>query len=393
MQKYLKWSVMIALVVALIALVPMGCAEEEEEEAYLVGALFDTTGPASTLGVAEEQTVDMMVNNINEAGGINGHELKVQFYNTEGSSETAILVADTLINDDKVLAIIGPSRSGTSLALKDTVTTANIVMVSCAASTLIVEPIEESYWIFKTPQTDQEAITTIYEYLQEEGYTDIAILTDTSGFGAAGRDILIADALDYGLDIVEDQTFDNGDPDVDSQLTKIEGTDAQVVICWSTVKDSTTVAAGMEALDIPLICSHGIAHPDFITIAGDAANGVIFPAGKVLIVDELPADDPQKEGLTQYRDDFEAIYGNGTVSTFGGHAYDALSMVVIALDEMDEGLDLADARAAIRDGIENITGFAGTAGVFNMSDTDHYGLPPGTLEMITIVDGEWTWLQ
>jgi branched-chain amino acid transport system substrate-binding protein len=392
MKKYLTWSVMLLLVVALVA-VSANCGGEEEEEAYLIGALFDTTGAASTLGVAEDKTVDIMVDNINEAGGINGHELKVQFYNTEGTSETAILVAENLINDDKVLAIIGPSRSGTSLALKDTVTTAKIPMVSCAASTLIVEPIEESYWVFKTPQTDQEAITTIYEYLQVEGYTDIAILTDTSGFGAAGKAILEADALDYGLTIVEVQTFDNGDPNVDSQLTKIEGTDAQVVICWSTVKDSTTVAAGMEALDIPLICSHGIAHPDFITIAGDAANGVIFPAGKVLIVDELPADDPQKESVMQYRDDFEAEYGTGTVSTFGGHAYDALSLVVLALDEMEEGLDLADARAAIRDGIENITGFAGTAGVFSMSANDHYGLPPGTLEMITIVDGEWTWLQ
>jgi branched-chain amino acid transport system substrate-binding protein len=145
-------------------------------------------------------------------------------------------------------------------------------------------------------------------------------------------------------------------------------------------------------MGIPLYCSHGIANQDFIDAAGDAANGVIFPAGKLLIADLVPADDPQKEVLTNYIADYEAL-GEGTFSTFGGHAWDALSMVVIALEEMDDGLDTADARAAIRDGLEGITDFAGTGGIFTMSPTNHLGMAPGSLAMIEIVDGEWTWLK
>ena len=394
MKKYMKWSVMLALVVALIALVPMGCAEEEEKETYKVGAVFSTTGPASNLGVPEENTVDMMVDQINQAGGINGHLLEVIVYDDETDAEMCVLMVTRLIEQDNVLAIIGPTTSGNSLGIIDTVTTAEIPLVSCAASINIVTPVEDRYWVFKTPQTDKEAIGEIYSYMQSVNISKIALITATSGFGAAGLDILKADAPDYGMTIVNEQTFDEGDTSMQSQLTNIKGTDAEAVICWATDKESATIAKDMETLNmaIPLYCSHGIANMAFIDAAGDAANGVIFPAGKLLIADLVPADDPQKEVLTNYIADYEAL-GEGSFSTFGGHAYDALSVVVIALKEMDEGLDLADARAAVRDGLEVISNFAGTGGVFTMSPTDHLGMAPGSLAMIEIVDGEWTWLK
>ena len=395
MQNYLKYLVALTLVAALIAVGSIGCGGEEEET-YKVGAVFSTTGPASNLGVPEKQTVEMMVDQINDAGGINGRPLEVIVYNTETSAEKCATMVNRLIVQDKVLAIIGPSTSGESLAILDTVTTAKIPLVSCAANIGIVQPVEERYWIFKTPQTDKEAVTEIYIYLEQQGFTNIAIITDTSGFGAAGKVFLIADAADYGLTIVDDQTFTSGDTTMQSQLTHIKGTDAEAVICWATDKESAVVALDMQTLhmDIPLVCSHGIANMDFIEQAGTAANGVIFPAGKLLIIDDVPATDPQKEVLTKYKADFEALHGEGTINTFGGHAYDALSIVVIALEGMEEGLSLADARAAVRDGLENdVKNWPGTGGVFTMSPTNHLGMAPGSLAMIEIVDGEWTWLK
>ena len=395
MQNYIKYLVALTLVAALIAVGSIGCGGEEEET-YKVGAVFSTTGPASNLGVPEKQTVEMMVEQINDAGGINGRPLEVIVYNTETSAEKCATMVNRLIQQDKVLAIIGPSTSGESLAILDTVTTAKIPLVSCAANIGIVQPVEERYWIFKTPQTDKEAVTEIYIYLEQQGFTNIAIITDTSGFGAAGKVFLIADAADYGLTIVDDQTFTSGDTTMQSQLTHIKGTDAEAVICWATDKESAVVALDMQTLhmDIPLVCSHGIANMDFIEQAGTAANGVIFPAGKLLIIDDVPATDPQKEVLTSYKADFEALHGEGTINTFGGHAYDALSIVVIALEGMEEGLSLADARAAVRDGLENdVKNWPGTGGVFTMSPTNHLGMAPGSLAMIEIVDGEWTWLK
>lgn len=403
MRQFPRWSVVLTLIVALLAVGVAGCGDDEEatptpteapKEAYKVGALLSVTGPASGLGVPEKQTIEMMVEQINDDGGINGHPLEVIIYDTETNAEKAVTLATRLIEQDKVLAIIGPTISGNSLAIIETVTAAEIPLVSCAASTKIIEPVEERFWVFKTPQTDKAAVTEIYTVMEERGTTKVALITDTSGFGAAGRAILIADAPDYGITIVDDQTFDSSDTSMQSQLTHIKGADAEAIICWATDKESAIVAKDVQTLqmDITLFASHGIANQDFIDNAGDAANGVIFPAGKLLVLGDLPASDPQHDVLTQYKEDFEA-YTGATVSTFGGHAYDALSMVVIALEDLDDDLDLAEARAAIRDSIEGIKNFAGTGGIFTMSATDHLGMAPGSLAMIEIIDGTWTGLQ
>ena len=398
MKKYLTMSVMLLMVVALVAVSANCSSTEEEVVTYKVGALFSTTGGASNLGVPEQNTVNMVVDQINDAGGINGHPLEVIVYNDETNSEKCVTLATRLIEQDEVLAIIGPTTSGNSLAILDTITTAEIPLVSCAANIGIVEPVGERYWIFKTPQTDKEAIAEIYAYLASMNINDIAIISNTSGFGATGRAILLDDADDYGITVVDDQVFNEGDTSVQSQLTHIGGTDAEAVVCWDTDKGSAIVALDMQTLqmEMPLFCSHGIANQAFIDAAGAAANGVIFPAGKLIIADDIPADDLQKEVLTQYRDDYEAIYGNGTINTFGGHAWDALQMVVMALEELPvaepyESADsLAEARADIRGSIEEITNFIGISGIFDMSADNHLGMRVGSLAMIEIIDGKWT---
>ena len=405
MRNYLKYAVVLVLVAALLALGGISCSGGEEEAtptpaatakaAYKVGAIFSTTGANSNLGLPEQETVDMMVEEINAAGGINGHPLELIFYNTETDAAKCVTLTTRLIEQDNVLAIIGPTSSTESLAIIDTVTTAKIPLVSCAANIGIVTPVSERYWVFKTPQADKEVAAEVLRYLQAQGVTKIAIITDTNAFGAGGRTVLKSNAGNYGITIVDDQTFASEDTSMQSQLTHIKGTDAQAVICWATDKPAAIVAQDMKTLQmtIPLLCSHGIANAAFITNAGAAANGVVFPAGKLLVVNEVPATDPQQNVLIQYKTDYETEYAGKTASTFGGHAYDALSMVVIALGEIQEGLDTAAARQAVRDEIEKIHDFAGISGVFTMSATDHLGMQPGSLALIEIVDGEWTWLQ
>ncbi len=409
MKTFPKWMFILSMILVLVAVGVVGCGDDDEEtqatgkptptktqepkkEAYKIGAVLSISGPASSLGIPEDNTAKMMEDQINADGGINGHPIKMVIYDDESSAEKCATLTNRLIEQDSVLAILGPTTSGNSMAIIDIVTKAQIPNVSCAASINIVTPVDERYWVFKTPQTDKEAVTEIYTYMQDKGFYKVALITDTSGYGAGGRAFLVDDAGDYGIEVVDDQTFDSGDTSMEAQLTHIMGTDAEAVICWATTDESATVALDMQTLgmDIPLYCSHGIANKDFIVQGGDAANGVIFPAGKLLFADKVLASDPQKQVLLDYIADYEGIYGEGTMSTFGGHMYDALSMVAIALADVEEGVSTAEARAQIRDGLENISGFAGTGGVFTMSVDNHLGMAPGSLGMIEIVDGEWT---
>ena len=363
------------------------------KEPYKIGAIFSTTGSSSNIGVPEENTIRMIVDKINRAGGINGHNLNVITYDDATLADTAATLATKLIEQDQVLAIIGPTTTGSTLAISSEVAAAKIPLVSCAVGAAITNPVQ--YWIFKTPQTDKQAVIEIYRYLQEQNISKVAIITSTSGFGSGGKGYLESEAANYNITLIDNQRFDSTDTSMITQLTHIKGTDAQAVVCWDTDKASAVVAQNMQTLymDIPLYCSHGIATTTFITEAGDAANGVIFPAGKLLIVDNLSDSDPQKTVLTNYENDYDALYSSGTLSNYGGYAYDALYMVVNALKTMPEGLNLSASRAAIRAGLEETTNFVGISGIFTMSPTDHLGMQLDSLALIRITNGTWAQLR
>ncbi len=356
------------------------------DEVYKVGAIFSTTGTGSSLGIPEENTVKMLESEINASGGIKGKKLQVIVYDDASDETTARNRASKLINEDKVCAIIGPTLSGTSLAIIDTVQNAKIPLVSCAASVKIVEPVNERYWVFKTPQSDVLVGRKIAEYLKAKKIDKVAIITAKTPFGASGKEQLEKILPESGITIVAKEEFNEKDPDVLVQLTKIKSANPEAIVCWSISPGGAIVTRNMKndlKMDIPLIMSHGVANKEYINLSGDAANGVVFPSGKLLVADVLPKDDPQKLTLTKYLNSYKAKFGSEP-STFGGHAWDSLMLVVNAMKKV--GND----PAKIRNEIEKTKKFIGTGGVFNFSSTDHNGLDISCLVMVKIENGKWT---
>jgi branched-chain amino acid transport system substrate-binding protein len=262
-------------------------------------------------------------------------------------------------------------------------------LVSCAASAKIIEPVTDRKYVFKTAQTDTLAIQKILGYLGKQGVKKVAFINDGNAFGQSGRGQWEVLSKGAGITTVALESFATDDTDMTSQLTSIRAKNPDAVVCWGTDQGSHQVARDMRKLGMkqPLIMSHGIANRAFIDSAGPAAEGVIFPSGKLIIADHIPDDDPQKETLLKYRGDYVAAYSEDKLSTFGGHAWDALKLVVKALEEA--GAD----REKIRDALENTTGFVGITGVFDFSADDHGGLTEDAFEMVTIKNGEWVIVQ
>jgi len=358
-----------------------------KSEAYHVGCAFAVTGSASWLGEPERNTVEMIAKEINDAGGINGHPLVLHIEDTQGDNTRAVNAIKKLIKKNKVCAIIGPSRSGTSMAAIPVVTQAAIPMISCASAAVITTPVQERKWIFKVGPDDSDAARNIYAHMKKKGIQKIGILTGTTGFGAAGRDQLKQLAGDYGIEIIADETYSPADTDMTAQLIRIRKSDAQALINWSIVPAQSIVSKNMKQLKMitPLYQSHGFANIKYAEAAGDSAEGCIFPAGRIMAVDTLAADQPQKPVLVAYKQAYESAY-NDHVSTFGGHAHDALRMVVNALKKV--GND----PAKLRDELEN-TRFIGVGGVFEYSDKDHCGLDKDDFEMLTVKDGKFVVLN
>ena len=357
-----------------------------EKEPYKVGAIFAITGPAAWLGTPERNTAKMIEEQVNMGGGINGHPLQIIIEDTVGDPTKTVTAAKKLITKDKVLAIVGPSRSGTTLAVIPIVEEAKVPLVSCAAAEAIVLPVKS--WVFKTPQKDSDAAIRIYETMKDMEISKIAIITGTTGFGDQGRKQLKKLAPDLGITIVADETYDPKDTDMTAQLTKIKAAEAEAVVNWSIVPGQVIVAKNMRQLGmkIPLFQSHGFGNIKYAQTAGEAGEGIIFPCGRLLAVATLSDDHPQKDLLLRYKWEYETKYEED-VSTFGGHAWDGLQLIIAALREV--GPD----REKIRDYIENTKNFVGTGGIFNFSPEDHNGLSKDAFEMLTIENERFVVLE
>jgi branched-chain amino acid transport system substrate-binding protein len=341
------------------------------------------TGGASFLGGPESRTLEMMVQEINATGGINGNKIELIVKDSAGDPEKAISFAKQLIEEDKVFAIIGPSTSGETMKIKNIAEEAQMILISCAAAEVIVNPVAK--YVFKTPQKDSHAVEKIYGTMKDMGTSKIAILTGNTGFGNAGKGQLEKIAPEFGIEILASEVYDKKETDLSAVVAKLMANkDIQAVVNWSIVPAQGILAKNMRQAgwEVPLFQSHGFGNIKYVEAGGAASEGIIFPAGRLLVAEDLPDTNPQKALLIKYKNDYESKFTD-QVSTFGGHAYDALTILARGIKK--GGLD----KEKVRDAIENLQGVAGTAGIFNFSPEDHNGLDIDSFEMLTVKDGKF----
>jgi len=347
-----------------------------------IGGLFSITGPASFLGEPERNTAQMVVDEINAAGGIKGRKLQLVAYDTQGDATRAVQAATRLIKEDRVVAIVGPSTTGDTMAVIPLVQRAKIPLVSCAAGIKITEPVKP--WVFKTAQNDYLAVQKIYEHLIRKRIKRIALLTVSDSFGSSGREQLKAQAKRYGMEIVSDDTYGPKDTDMTPQLTKIRSGRAQALICWGTNPGPALIARNAKQLGVrlPLYMSHGVSSKKFIDLAGGAAEGIILPSGRVLVADLLPKSDKQKKALLSFVRDYQKHFRTEG-DHFGGHAWDAVMLLKGAIERG------GDSPAAIRSQLEKTRNFAGIGGIFSYSPADHSGLTKDAFVMLEVRGKDW----
>lgn len=375
-------------ILATTALLTMGLSSAALAEIRL-GASISATGPAAFLGDPEAKTLEMLVEALNAAGGINGEDVKLVMYDDGGDPNKARTFATRLVEDDEVVAIIGGTSTGTSMSILAIAEDAEIPFISLAGAIDIIDPVKP--YTFKTPHTDRMACQKIFEDMKTQGYTKIGMISGTDGFGASMQAQCKSVAGDYGVEIVADETYDPKDADMTAQLTKIRNAPGvQAVLNPGFGQGPSIVTRNYKQLDIglPFYQSHGVASDGFIQLAGaEAAEGVRLPGTALLVADLLAEDDVQKPVVTAYKAAFEAKTGT-PVGTFGGYAHDAFLILTDAIARAG-----SSEPAAIRDAIEATSGLAGTTGVYTFSSTDHLGLDLSAFRMLEIRGGKWTLVE
>jgi branched-chain amino acid transport system substrate-binding protein len=368
-----------------IALTGLLAAGHPASAQVKIGAVLSVTGPASFLGDPEKKTLDIYVEALNAKGGVNGQKLQVITYDDGADANQARTFATRLIEEDKVVAMVGGTTTGSTLAMMPAFEDAQIPFISLAGAIQIVQPVRK--WTFKTPHTDRMACEKIFADLKRRNLTTIALISGTDAFGKSMRDQCVAVAPGAGIKIAHEESYGPRDSDMTPQLTNIRNTTGvQAVVNPGFGQGPAIVTRNYRQLGItlPLYQSHGVASKQFIDLAGPAAEGVRLPAAALLVADKLADNDPQKPIVVDYTKTYQQKTGQ-PVSTFGGHAYDGLMILVQAMQRAKSAKP-----AAVRDEIEKTKGYVGTGGIVNMSPTDHLGLDLTAFKMLEIKNGDWT---
>ncbi len=348
-----------------------------------IGAILAISGPASFLGGPEIRSLEMLVEEINRDKSAGGHTIELIVKDSGGSSEKAVSFAKQLIEEEKVFAIIGPSTSGETFKIKRLCDQSKTLLISCASAELIVNPVAP--YVFKTAPSDSLAARKIFMTMNEMDITRIAVLTGNTGFGKAGKKQITQIAPEYGIEIVASEVYDKKATDLSAIVAKIKAMqNIQAVINWSIVPAQSIIAKNIRQIgwEVPLFQSHGFANIKYVKAAGAAAEGIIFPASRLIVADSLPAGG-NRDFLVNYKEQYEGRFGED-VSTFGGHSYDAMMILAKAIAAV--GPDKEKARSYI----ENMQGYFGTAGRFDFSPQDHSGLKIDAFTMVTVRNGAFT---
>lgn len=352
-----------------------------EQGPIVIGAVLDITGVGANLGVPEQNTLNMLADQLNEDGGIDGREVELIVLDNQSTEDGAARAATELIENEGAHLIIGASRTGPSLAMRPIVEQAQIPTISIAANAAIVEGSE---WIFKTAQNDVVVIENILDDMESKGYETVALARDATGFGEGIAEMLTELGAERGIELIATEAFEPSATDYTAQFTNIRNAGADANIIWGITPSAGLAQAAYRQLGIeaPVYQSHGVANSAFFEAAGDSAEGVLAPMGRLLVSDQLPSDDPQLDVINAFIADYTEAYDTSP-SSFAGHAYDAWQIGVAALEEA--GTD----PAALRDAIEGTTDFVGISGIFTMTPENHSGLTADALILAEARDGRW----
>ncbi|HZO95427.1 MAG TPA: ABC transporter substrate-binding protein [Candidatus Baltobacteraceae bacterium] len=378
----------VAAIGALLALAapaahPAGAAAEP----YTIGAVLSESGPGSTLGRPEADSMELAVDEINRAGGVDGHPLKLTILDDQSDATTAVNDMRQLL-DQHPIAVFGTPLTPTSLAIVPLAQRAEVPLVSYASSISVVTPQPDKKWIFKIPINDTEVARAMQAFMKKRNETKVSFIYRDDDYGKTGLAHFEDVGKSSGFDVVSSDAIAPAASDATTQLTHARGAHPQALICWTTLPSANVIVKGYRelGLTVPLYYSDGAATGVFPKQAGPALDGAYIATLKVNVVDQLAANDPQKKLLDAYVSAFDKGYPkDAPASIFGTWGYDGVGFLRAALGEVKGPVT----PASLRDAMERTT-FTGVSGTFHFTPAQHYGLSEGAVVMSQIQNGKFS---
>lgn len=386
-------AVLIAALVVALSAIMTGCGGSAtnsagSDESIRVGAIVSLTGTYAALGEAEKNALILEQERINAAGGVGGRPLEIIIEDDGTDEARAVTAAQKLVNSDEVVAIIGGSGTGSTMAIRQVVEEAGIPQISMAGGSVVTQ--EFSPNVYQTPWHNSLIIDVLLAHLESEGLTSIALVTDAGSYGKDGRTVALEQADSHGITIEVDLTFNPGDTDMTGQVQQVlRNQDVQAVVLWNAGKEAPLFikAAQLAGIDVPMFGGSGQARSEFLDGAGDSAEGYRIVTGRSFAM-AWEADSELYAANQDFASRYETKWGHRP-DIFAGHAHDAVTLLVDACARAGESIDGPSLIAAL-DLTQNVTGYAGT---FTFSDSDHNGLSEDDVVLLEVRDGQFVTVE
>jgi branched-chain amino acid transport system substrate-binding protein len=367
-------------------------ATSAQAQAIKVGVTIAETGPAASLGIAQQKTIPLLPHEI--AG------VKIEYIVLDDSSDPTKAVANgrKLATDDNVDVLVGSSITPNSLALVEVAGELKIPLISLAASSKIVGPMDEKRkWVFKTPQNDSLMAAAIVDYMAKTGIKKVGFIGFSDAYGDGWLNEMKAALSTHNIELVAVERYGRSDTSVTAQVLKlIAATPDAILVAGAgtpaALPQKTLRERGYKGT---IYQTHGAANADFLRVGGKDVEDTILPAGPVLVADQLPDSNTLKSVGVAYTRAYDAANGPGSITTFGAHIYDAgillANAIPIALKAAKPGTP--QFRAALRDALEGLKNVSCSHGVVTMTPTDHAGHDSRSRVMVTIKNGQWKLIE
>ncbi|CAM4345717.1 ABC transporter substrate-binding protein [Bordetella muralis] len=356
-----------------------------------VGVTLASTGPAASLGIPERNTVALLPTEV--AGQ------KIEWIVLDDATDTTQAVKNSrkLVSDDKVDVLVGTSVTPGSLAMVDVAAEAKVPMISVAASAKIVEPVDDKRrWVFKTPQNDALMASALADALVKSKVKTLGFIGFADAYGDGWLAVMREAVKGKGIEITAVEKYGRTDTSVTGQVLKLVSAKPDAILIAGAGTPSALPQKELRARNYrgTIYQTHGAANNDVLRVCGADCDGMLLPAGPLLVAAQLPDSNPVKKSALAYTTAYEGKYGAGTTNTFGGHMWDAGQLIVAALPEaLKSGAKpgTPEFRAAMRDALEGIKNLPASQGVFNMSPTDHAGFDDRSRVMVKVEKGKWVY--
>lgn len=357
---------------------------------YKIGIVVALSGYYTALGAPIRDGAVAAADEINAAGGINGRKIELVVLD-DGSDETkGVLAVKKLINDDKVLGAHGPTGTGLSMAAIPVYQEGETPHIAISAADVIVEPVKK--WTFKYVPGESKIIPELYAYLKSKGAKKLAILYPSTALGKEAMARYQPSAPKEGFELGAVETYDPNDKDFAPQLTKVKASGAQGLIVHDASIATALISKQMKAMgiNVPWTATYGILGPANVQAAGEGFDGLVVPAPKVYVAEQLPDSDPQKKVALQFKEAVKKVIGKDP-DPLAMHGWDAVMVIAEAIKKTNPDPEkLAEARAKIRDGIEGLKNYPAVVSSLTMSPTDHEGMPAGWSALVEVRGGKFS---